>query len=134
MDWLFERPTSDIANHWLALLSLAGFAIGLTAAGVLSTRPGLPPFGRKQTRNFVQKACTVVGWITGLGLFFGIIRLLQIDPATLGRPIWIVLCWIALVAAIAYFSYIAPADRELRAQRQAELARRQAQRSNRKSR
>lgn len=134
MGWLFERPSADIANHWLAILSLAVFSAGLIAAGVLSSRPDLPPFGKKQTSTFVRKACTVVGWIAGLGLLFGIIRLLQIDPATLGRPIWIVLAWIALIAAIAYFSSIAGADRELRTQRTRELARRNAQRTAKKPR
>lgn len=132
MDWLFERPSADSANHWLALLSLAVFAVGLIAAGVLSSRPDLPPFGKQQTRAFVRKACTTVGWICGLGLLFGIIRVLQIDPATLGRPIWILLAWIALIAAIAYFTSIAGADRDLRAQRSKELARRNAQRTARK--
>jgi hypothetical protein len=60
-----------------------------------------------------------VGSVCGIGLFFGIIRLLQIDPATLGRPIWIVVTWIALVAAIGLLVSRAPTDRQLR------LARRQ---------
>ena len=127
MDWLTTRPTSAEANHWLALVSLTVFAAGVVAAGVLSTRPDLPPFGRRQTGGFVRRACTVVGWICGIGLFFGIIRLLQIDPFTFGRAIWIVLSWIALIAAIAYFTWAAPADREVRAQREADRARRSGQ-------
>lgn len=114
MDWLTTRPSTDEANHWLALLSLALFAIGVIAAGVLSTRPGLPPFNGKYTNKFVGLATTVVGWICGVGVFFHIIRILQIDPGTLGRPIWIVLCWVALVAAIGWLIYRAPADRQLR--------------------
>lgn len=114
MDWLTTRPTPDQANHWLALLSLALFAIGVVASGVLSTRPGLPPFNGKYTQKFVMRACTIIGWISGFGMLFGIIRLLQIDPGTLGRPIWIVLTWIVLIAAVGWLIYSAPADREQR--------------------
>ena len=86
MDWLTTRPSADVANHWLALLSLGLFAVLVIASGILNTRPWLPPFNSKYTRQFVNLATTVVGSIAGVGLFFGIIRLLQIDPATLGRP------------------------------------------------
>lgn len=132
MDWLTTRPAPADANHWLALLSLVVFAAGLVAAGVLSSRPDLPPFGKRQTGGFVRRACTVVGWICGLGLFFGIMRLLQIDPFTFGRPIWIVICWIALIAAIGYFTWAAPADREIRSAREAERVRRQAPKRSRR--
>lgn len=133
MGWLFERPSIDDANHWLALLSLALFAIGIVATAVISTRPSLPPFGSKYTQKFVMKSCTIVGWICGVGLFFGIIRLLQIDPATLGRPIWIVLCWVALVAAIGYLIYLGPADRALRRANDERLRQRQSLKGPRKS-
>ncbi len=132
MGWLFERPTVDDANHWLALLSLAVFAIGIVATAVISTRPSLPPFGRKHTNKFVVKACTIVGWICGAGFLFGIIRLLQIDPATLGRPIWIVLTWIALIAAIGWLVYSAPADRQQRRINDERLRQRRAAKPTRK--
>lgn len=134
MDWLFDRPTTDQANHWLALLSLAVFAIGIIGTAVLSTRPSLPPFGSKFTQKFVVKACTIIGWICGVGLFFGIIRLLQIDPASFGRPIWIVLTWITLIAAIGWLVYIAPADREQRRINDERLNQRQALKPSRKKR
>ena len=126
MDWLTTRPNTDVANHWLALLSLALFAVGVIAAGVLGTRPGLPPFSGKYTRKFVSMATMLIGWICGIGLFFHIIRILQIDPATLGRPIWIVLTWIALAAVIGWLIYRAPADRELRRANEQRRSARQA--------
>jgi len=122
MDWLTTRPTPDQANHWLALLSLVLFALGVVASGVLSTRPALPPFSGKYSQKFVMRACTIVGWICGLGMLFGIIRLLQIDPGTLGRPIWIVLTWIALIAALGWLISTAPADREARRLKDQRLA------------
>lgn len=124
MDWLTTRPSTDVANHWLALLSLALFAVGVIASGFLNSRPGLPPFNGNFTRQFVSRATSVVGTICGIGLFFGIIRLLQIDPATLGRPIWIVLTWVVLFAAAAWLISLAPADRKVRsANRQRKQAR-----------
>lgn len=131
MDWLFERPSTDQANHWLALLSLVLFAAGVIASGILATRPAAPPFRSQYTRGFVSRACTLVGWICGVGLFFGIIRLLQIDPATLGRPIWIVLSWIALIAAIGWIVSKAPADREQRRINDQKRRQRVAQKSGR---
>lgn len=122
MDWLTTRPTPDEANHWLALLSLVLFAIGVVATAVLSTRPGSPPFGGRFTQKFVMRACTIIGWICGIGLFFGIIRLFQIDPATLGRPIWIVLTWVALVVAIGWLISTAPADMAQRRQNNERMA------------
>lgn len=132
MGWLFERPSADVANHWLALLSLALFAAGIVATAVISTRPSLPPFRGRNTQKFVAKACTIVGWICGVGMFFGIIRVLQIDPATLGRPIWIVLCWVALVAAIGYLIYLSPADRVRRKLNDERLRQRQGLKPPRK--
>lgn len=114
MDWLTTRPTPDVANHWLALLSMALFAIGVIAAGMLSTRPGLPPFNGNFTNKFVSLATALVGWISGVGLFFHIMRLLQIDPGTLGRPIWIVLTWVAMAIALGWLIYKTPADRKSR--------------------
>lgn len=131
MDWLFEQPSSEQANHWLAILSLVLFAIGVVATGVISTRPSLPPFDGRYTKRFVVRACTIIGWICGAGLFFGIIRMLQIDPGTLGRPIWIVLTWIALAAAIGWIIYRAPADREQRRRNEERMRQRQARKPSR---
>lgn len=133
MGWLFDRPTVENANHWLALLSLALFAIGLVASGVISTRPSLPPFGNKHTQKFAIRACTIVGWICGVGLFFGIIRLFQIDPATLGRPIWIVLTWIALIAAIGWLVYKSGEDRERRKANDQRIQQRQSLQTSKKA-
>ena len=121
MDWLFARPSPDEANHWLALLSLAVFAIGTVGAAVLSTRPAAWPFRGRYTQAFVSKACTAIGWASGVGLFFCIIRLLQIDPATLGRGIWILLSWIALLAVSVWLWRLAPADRQQRFSNDARL-------------
>ncbi|MCA9832621.1 MAG: hypothetical protein KC435_01615 [Thermomicrobiales bacterium] len=128
MDWLFTRPTPDEANHWLALLSLAIFTVGTVGAAILATRPGSWPFNGRYTQGFVSKVCGWVGWMSGIGMFFGIIRLLQIDPITLGRGIWILLSWLALIAVSVWLWRQAPADRETRGLNDARLQTRKAAR------
>lgn len=134
MDWLFARPTPDDANHWLAILSLIVFAFGTIASGFLLTRPDAPPFNSRYTQAFVGKVCSWVGWTCGIGLFFSIIRFLQIDPATLGRGIWILLSWIALIAVMIWLAMQAPVDHEMRVQNDARLATRRVGKASEKPR
>lgn len=119
MDWLTTRPTGDEVLNTFAIVSLVVFALVLLAAGFYSARPFAPPVGPAHSRHFVTRAATLFGWASGLGLFFLIIRLLQIDPATFGRPIWIVLAWIALVVTAAVVGYLSPKDREAKRLRKA---------------
>jgi hypothetical protein len=110
MDWLTTRAASDDVLNLFAVISLAVFALVLIASGFYSARPWSPPLGEPFSRHFVRRAANLLGWPAGIGLFFLIIRLLQIDPATFGRPIWIVLSWIALLAALIVVAFIAPKD------------------------
>jgi hypothetical protein len=119
MDWLTTRPTGDEVLNPFAIISLAVFAIVVLASGFYSARPWSPPFGETQSRRFVQRAATLLAWPAGLGLFFLVVRLLQIDPATFGRPIWIVLSWIALIVTAGALAFLAPKDREAKRRRRA---------------
>jgi hypothetical protein len=119
MDWLTTRPTGDDVLNLFAIVSLAVFAIVVLASGFYSARPWAPPFGERHSRRFIQRGATMLAWPAGLGLFFLIIRLLQIDPATFGRPIWIVLSWIALVVTLVALALLAPKDREAKRLRKA---------------
>src|SRR3712207_4627794 len=112
MDWLTTRPTSDEVLNGFAIVSLVVFTLALIASGFYSARPWSPPLGVPFSRGFVRRAASFIGWPAGLGLFFLLIRILQIDPATFGRPIWIVLSWIALIAAFVYVALLAPRDRQ----------------------
>lgn len=114
MDWLTTRPSSDEVLNAFAIVSLVVFAIVLLTSGFYSARPWAPPVGEPFSKHFVTRAATMLGWPAGIGLFFLIVRLLQIDPATFGRPIWIVLSWIALVVAVIVVAMLAPKDRELK--------------------
>jgi carbon starvation protein CstA len=119
MDWLTTRASSDDVLNPFAIISLTVFALVLVASGFYSARPWSPPLGETFSRHFVRRSATFLGWASSAGLFFLIIRLLQIDPATFGRPIWILLSWAALLAAIIVVSVAAPRDREAKRLRKA---------------
>lgn len=119
MDWLTTRPTADEILNPFIVVSIVVFAIVLLASGFYSARPWSPPFATSYSKRFVGKAAMWLGWPAGLGLFFTIVRLLQIDPATFGRPIWIVLSWLALLASAVAIVLQAPQDREAKRLRKA---------------
>lgn len=119
MDWLTTRPTGDEVLNAFAIISLLVFGVVLIVAGFYSARPWAAPFGEAFSRHFVSRAATMLAWPAAFGLFFLLIRLLQIDPATFGRPIWIVLSWLALAAAAIAIGIAAPRDREAKKLRKA---------------
>lgn len=119
MDWLTTRPTADEVLNPFIVVSMVVFAIVLIASGFYSARPWSPPFGTAHSKRFVGRAAMWLGWPAGLGLFFTIVRLLQIDPITFGRPIWIVLSWVALIVSVVVIGMQAPKDREAKRLRKA---------------
>ena len=119
MDWLTTRPTGDDVLDTFAVVSLVVFTLVLVVAGFYNARPWAAPLGDSFSKHFVRRATSMLGWPAGLGLFFLIIRFLQIDPATFGRPIWIVLSLIALMVAAIVIAMLAPKDRELKRLRKA---------------
>lgn len=119
MDWLTTRPTGDEVLNAFAIFSLLVFGVVLVASGFYSGRPWAAPFGVQFSRHFVSRAAMMLAWPAAFGIFFLIIRLLQIDPATFGRPIWVVLSWIALIAAVVAIGIAAPKDRAAKKLRQA---------------
>jgi hypothetical protein len=55
------------------------------------------------TRRMVRRNARIALWIFGAGLFFFGVRALGINPFSFGAPIWLWLCLLALVVAVAYF-------------------------------
>lgn len=97
-------PSNDVIDGWSILL-LTIFGAGFLIASVYFYRPGLPPFRGKIRRKSVQFGAGVALWIFGAGVFFFLIQLLQIDPFTFGRRIWMFLTLLAVIAFLAVVGY-----------------------------
>jgi len=97
-DNLTTAPTPDETLNPFSVLYLIVFSIGFVVSTYLYYRPWQPPLSRYLRRREVRKATTISMWVFGVGLFFFLIRLLQINPFTFGLPIWMVL--MAVVAAV----------------------------------
>ena len=103
----------DVLNVF-AVVSMLIFGLFFLLAAIYSARPWTPPIGEIYSRRFVRQSATILGWISGIGLFFMLIRILQINPATLGLPIWTLLTLIALAAALVMIWFTSRQDREKR--------------------
>jgi hypothetical protein len=105
-DWdeLTTPPTSGDVLEPFAVAYLVLFLLGFIAAAYLYYRPWTQPFGRWFRRRAVIRAANIAMWVFGTGLFFFLIRLLQIDPLTFGRPIWM---WLSVLAVVALVILIA---------------------------
>jgi len=96
-------PSNDIIDGW-SMVCLIVFGAGFLLASNAFYRPGMPPFRGKFGRKSVQFAAGIALWICGAGLFFFLVQLLQIDPFTFGRRIWM---FLTLLAVIAFAGVIA---------------------------
>lgn len=131
-----ELTSPPDAGEVLSFYSVAVsfiFAVVFVASGFYSARPGAKPFGERYSRRFIRRSASLLGWISGVGLFLLLIRYLQINPLGLGLPIWTLLVLIALVAAIVVIVVRAASDREIRRRNQAghRRSRRPARRARR---
>ncbi len=94
---LFHPPPLDrvvtVPVAAFALLCLAGFV-----GAVLLSRPdAVAVAARLGNPAVVQRHASTFSWLFGAGLFFVGVRLLQINPLTLGAPFWLLLCFGAIV-------------------------------------
>lgn len=108
-DWgyLTSPPDSTNVLNAFSIIYLLVFLSGFVIASYVYYRPWTQPFGRLYRRTTVKRACTIAMWVFGAGLFFFLIRIVQINPLTLGQPIWMWLSIVALVAMIIWFAYVA---------------------------
>lgn len=103
-DYLTSAPVpGEIFGPFSALFLLL-FAGGFIAASYLYYRPWTKPFGVLLRRKTVRKASTIALWVFGTGLFFFLVRLLQINPFTFGLRIWLYLCFLAFLGMAAIFT------------------------------
>lgn len=97
-------PSNDVIDGW-SMLSLIVFGAGFLLASGAFYRPGMPPFRGKFKRKSVQFAAGIALWICGTGLFFFLVQLLQIDPFTFGRRIWMFLSLLAVIAFVIVIGF-----------------------------
>lgn len=97
-DYLTTQPASDDVLDGFTIVYAALMLLGFVVAAYLHYRPWTKPFGALFRRRSVLKATTIAMWVFGVGLFFFLIRLLQINPFSFGEPIWM---WLSLLAVVA---------------------------------
>lgn len=103
-DSLTTAPAPDETLNPFSVLFVIVCAVGFIASTYLYYRPWQPPLGRYFRRRAIRKATTISMWVFGFGLFLFLIRLLQINPFTLGVPLWMVLTAIVAVVMMAVFA------------------------------
>lgn len=90
-NYLTSAPaTADTLSN-LAILYAIVFAGGFLISSIISYRPRTPFVAKYFRRREVAQATSVAMWIFGLGLFFFIIRILQVNPISFGNRFWMVL-------------------------------------------
>lgn len=103
-DYLSEAPTGNEVLGPFSLVYMVIFGGGFLVASYVYYRPWTRPLGQWVRRKTVRKASSAAVWVFGIGLFFLLIRLLQINPFTFGNRIWMYLCLLALIILLAYFA------------------------------
>lgn len=106
-DYLTTPPTSDEVLDVFSIIYFVVFLVGFVAAAYVYYRPWTKPFGRIFRRKAVKRACNIAMWVFGVGLFFFLIRLLQINPLSFGEPIWMWLSVLAVVVMTIWFAIAA---------------------------
>lgn len=127
-DWeyLTSAPVAgEILGPFSALFLLV-FGGGFITAAYLYYRPWTRPVGDYIRRKTVRKASSIALWVFGTGLFFFLIRLLQINPFTFGQRIWIYLCFLAFLIMTLVFAA------RFRSAREEKLMAQRAQATNRR--
>ena len=95
-------PNTDVVDAW-TIICLVVFVAGFLISGLVFFRPGMGPLRGLYSRTTIQNAAATGTWIFGAGIFFFLIQLLQIDPFTFGRRIWM---FLALIASLVYIGMI----------------------------
>ncbi|HYH12975.1 MAG TPA: hypothetical protein VD789_11520 [Thermomicrobiales bacterium] len=99
-DYLTSAPGSGEIFGPLSTLFLIFCAVGLVAGFLLSTRPQIMWSRRLLRVNSTRKWGSIFMWIFSIGMFFFIIRWLQINPFTFGNRIWLYLTALAAIIAV----------------------------------
>ena len=103
-DYLTTAPISDEVLGPFSTLYFILFTAGFIAAAYHYYRPWTKPVGTYVRRKTVRKASNVALWVFGTGLFFFLVRMLQINPFTFGQRIWMYLSFAALLILLSVFA------------------------------
>lgn len=103
-DYLTTAPTSGEILGPYSTLYLIIFGLGFIVSAYLYYRPWTRPVGTYVRRKTVRRASNIALWIFGTGMFFFLVRLLQINPFTFGERIWMYLSFAAFVVLFAVFA------------------------------
>ena len=104
-DYLSTKPTSNEVFGVFAISFLVIFGVGFLVSLVIYSGGGRRLLRDAVLRKMAVRWSAWVMTICGLGLFFFLIRALQINPFYFGMRIWLWLCLLALVAFAAYMLY-----------------------------
>jgi drug/metabolite transporter (DMT)-like permease len=103
-DYLTSAPVpGEIFGPFSALFLLL-FASGFIAAAYVYYHPWVRPVGEYVRRTTARRAASIALWVFGAGLFFFLVRLLQINPFTFGERIWLYLCLLAFLVMMTVFA------------------------------
>lgn len=99
-DYLTSVPGSDeIFGPWSAVF-LAICAIGLIAGFLLVSRPQLLWARHLMRASSARRWGSIFIWIFSIGLFFFVVRWLQINPFTFGTRFWLYLTMLVAIIAV----------------------------------
>lgn len=104
-DYLTHRPTEDEVWGPFGIAYLVVFIVGFFVAVFLYNDGARFLTPHPVTRRYLRKLGAWTLLPLTFGLFFFVIRVLQIDPFTFGRRIWLYLSVLALLAVLGYFTY-----------------------------
>lgn len=103
---LTTRPASAESLDELTVGSLIVFAILFLALATLAVWPRRWGLQRRLGRIRYGRWLSVGAWIAAFGLMDLIVRLMQIDPFTLGRPIWQLIAMLAMLVWVLALAWM----------------------------
>lgn len=99
-DYLTTAPgPDDVFGPWTSMY-LVICALGLITGYLLLTRPRLVSSRRMLRTSSAQRWGAILLWIFSFGIFFFVIRWLQINPFTFGERIWLLLTLVSGLIAL----------------------------------
>jgi len=102
-DHLTSVPASDDVLSIPSLLYAVVFALGFVVSSYLYYQPRAFTFTRFFRKPTIAHASLIAMWVFGIGLFFYLIRIFQINPLNFGERIWIAV--MSVIAAVMLAIY-----------------------------